>query len=75
MQFVNYIIVLQFIGKKINPMIHILGVYFMLREHTGRMPKNLEAGMCLGHVTNLGCARAHVILGVTLETTSPNEIG
>ena len=30
---------------------------------------------CSGHVTDLGCARAHVILGVTLGTTGTNAIG
>ena len=29
---------------------------------------------CLEHVTDLGCAWAYVILGVTLVTTSPNAI-
>ena len=35
----------------------------------------LEAGNCLGHDTDLGFARVHVILGVKLGTTSPNVIG
>ena len=30
---------------------------------------------CLGHVTDLECARVHVILGVTLGMKSPNKIG
>ena len=38
-------------------------------------PENLEAGKFSGHFTDLGCARAHVILGVTLWTTSSNVIG
>ena len=37
-------------------------------------PENLEAGNCLEEVTDLWCVRAHVILGVTSWTTSPNAI-
>ena len=38
-------------------------------------PENLEAGNFLEDVTDLGCAQVHVILGVTLGTTSSNAIG
>ena len=39
------------------------------------LPENIEAGKMFGHVTDLGCARAHNILGVALGKTSPNAIG
>ena len=38
-------------------------------------PENYEAGKFSDHVTDLGCARAHVILEVSLGNTSPNTIG
>ena len=38
-------------------------------------PEYLEDVKSSGHVTDLRCAWAHVILGVTPGTTSPNTIG
>ena len=38
-------------------------------------PENIEAGKSSGYITDLSCAQAHVILGVTSRTTSSKAIG